>query len=399
MASTIALFTLTSSLHNAAELQANDMEFLNGIEQQGISFENLADNYALLSQHRQKVLYVRTGGTESIFKEIFPILDDDVLLLTSGRNNSLAASMEILSFLNQQGRRGEILHGSASHIAQRLHAHFEKPLQGHRAGVIGKPSDWLIASNPDVQALHQKLGMELEDIPIAHLIDKVVKLRAVGRHFPQLHEVPHTFIPVYQDALVIYTAIKEIIDEYRLSAVTLRCFDLLGAIGNTGCLALAMLNAEGIPASCEGDIPALVSMMLAQRIVGQTGFQANPAALHLDSGEMLFVHCTAPFNMLKSYGFDTHFESGIGIAIAGDLPEGPVTLFKVSGDLTRHFLAEGTLLRNQHQPNLCRTQVVIKPDDPTVITEYFLRQPIGNHHIIITGHHQKTLEEHLQKQL
>ena len=35
--------------------------------------------------------------------------------------------------------------------------------------------------------------------------------------------------------------------------MTVRCFDLLGRIGTTGCLALAILNAEGIPAACEGD--------------------------------------------------------------------------------------------------------------------------------------------------
>ena len=136
--------------------------------------------------------------------------------------------------------------------------------------------------------------------------------------------------------------------------------------------------------------PALLSMMISQAATGVTGFQANPARIDVNTGEMLFAHCTVPFNMVKDYCFDTHFESGIGVGIHGNLPEGAVTVFKVSGDLSRCFVAEGQLLRNQYEPNLCRTQVVLKlqPDD----ARYFLTDPIGNHHIIIPGHHAALLQ-------
>ena len=74
------------------------------------------------------------------------------------------------------------------------------------------------------------------------------------------------------------------------------------------------------------------------------------------------------------------------------MKEGPVTIFKVSGDLQRHFIAEGYLLRNQAKPDLCRTQQVIKLSDKHQ-TSYFLNHPIGNHHIIIPGHHKEILEK------
>ena len=63
---------------------------------------------------------MRTGGTEGLFKEIFPEMDGPVRILTSGKSNSLAASMEILSYLNMQGRSGEIIHGSVDYIADRI---------------------------------------------------------------------------------------------------------------------------------------------------------------------------------------------------------------------------------------------------------------------------------------
>ena len=92
---------------------------------------------------------------------------------------------------------------------------------------------------------------------------------------------------------------------------------------------------------------------------------------------------------------DTHFESGIGVGIRGYMKEGPVTIFKVAGDMSRHFIAEGTLVRNQAKPDLCRTQQVIELDDKGQ-TRYFLTQPIGNHHIIVPGHLKELLEEILK---
>lgn len=72
------------------------------------------------------------------------------------------------------------------------------------------------------------------------------------------------------------------------------------------------------------------------------------------------------------------------------MKEGPVTIFKVSGDLSRSFIAEGELVRNQAKADLCRTQQVIQLADKQ-LTNYFLTHPIGNHHIILPGHYGKLL--------
>ncbi len=135
--------------------------------------------------------------------------------------------------------------------------------------------------------------------------------------------------------------------------------------------------------------------MIARSLTGYSGFQANPASINPETGEVLFAHCTIPFNMVERYELDTHFESGIGVGIRGYMKEGPITLFKVSGDLERHFIAEGELIRNQADPNLCRTQQVIRLSDINKV-KYFLKNPIGNHHIVLAGHHQALLEEILK---
>ena len=102
---------------------------------------------------------------------------------------------------------------------------------------------------------------------------------------------------------------------------------------------------------------------------------------------MLLAHCTIPFNMVRRYSFNTHFESGIGIAVHGEMPEGDATVFKLSGDLSRAFCCGADLLENRYEGNLCRTQIVLKVKDAPsfVCRDYFLTGPIGNHHIVFSG--------------
>ena len=383
MKQTIAIYTLTSALHDEKAVSAVTREFLESI---GIDFELKGNDYSDYGTCGLSLIYVRTGGTEGLFKQLLPELQAKskrpFYLLTSGKSNSLAASMEILSYLRQHDIRGEIIHGSTAYIAQRIRllAAIEQAcsrLQGARLGIIGEPSDWLISSHADKKTVMERIGIELVDIPMQTLIDKVKACATVGE--------------AMAGAQMIYEALKEMVEAYRLSGFTLRCFDLLTAVKNTGCLALAKLNSEGYVAGCEGDVPAMLSMMIVRSLLGVSGFQANPSNINPETGEMLFAHCTIPFDMVERYEYDTHFESGIGVGIRGYMKEGPVTIFKMAGDLSRYFVAEGTLVRNQAKPDLCRTQQVISLDDKQQTT-YFLTQPIGNHHIIMPGHQKELIE-------
>ena len=390
----IAIYTLTSELHDEQAVDGVTREFLNSLD---VTFELKGSDYADYGTHSLDLIYVRTGGTEGIFKRLLPELqaksEHPIYLLTSGKSNSLAASMEILSYLRQNDFKGEIIHGDPDYISKRIkllakvrEAH--KSLKGCRLGIIGEPSDWLISSHADKDTVMRRLGISLINIPMQELLDilAVTPLRDTNEQAPA--DAIRNALPV---ANQIYDALKTIVEKHQLQGFTIRCFDLLTAVHNTGCLALAKLNAEGIVAGCEGDVPAMLSMKIAQSLLGVSGFQANPASINPMTGEMLFAHCTIPFNMVERYEFDTHFESGIGVGIRGYMKEGPVTIFKVSGNLSRSFVEEGELIRNQAKPDLCRTQQVIQLSHPSQAS-YFLTDPIGNHHIILPGHHKDLLE-------
>ncbi len=395
----ITLYTLTSPIHSAEVISRNSKSFLDSIEAaSGCHFHLIGEDFSHWDEKQLNMIFIRTGGTEGLFKEVLPQLKGHLILLTSGKSNSLAASMEILSYLRKKGRTGEIIHGSTEYIAakvktQTLIHEARLKLEGKRIGVIGKPSDWLISSTVNKADVKDKLGIDIIDLPITEVIEIYEQVgltdfpEEIARHFDS--KAPEKLRQYREGAFRLYLALDRMIQEYQLSGYTLRCFDLLSAVRNTGCLALAMHNARGIPACCEGDIPALLTMMIGNALTGVSGFQANPSRIDPDSGQLTFAHCTVPLNMVESFRYDTHFESGIGVAIEGELPAGPVTLAKVSGELNRSWFMNAELLENLHEKDLCRTQVILKAPEAG---KYFLNDPIGNHHLIFPGHYAEAFE-------
>ena len=373
----IGIYTLASALHDAEGVNNLTQEFLSTLH---LEYELKGADFSDYGSHALDVIYICTGGTEGIFKAMLPELRQrsarPVYLLASGNSNSLAASMEILSYLRQNNINGEIVHGDAEYVNYRLRlleqsGEAKQKLNGCRLGIIGKPSDWLIASQADRNVVKERLGIELIDISIQELFDDLPSNNS------------------------IYAALEKIIEDHQLQGFTLRCFDLINRLHDTGCLSLARLNAAGYVAGCEGDVPAMLSMAIVRALFGVSGFMANPATINPETGELLFAHCTIPLDMVERYELDTHFESGLGTGIRGFMKEGPVTVFKVSGDLKRYFIAEGRLVKNLALPNMCRTQQVIQLSDRTQ-AHYFLNDPIGNHHIILPGHHREEIEELLK---
>ncbi len=346
----------------------------------------LADDFALL--------YVASGGSEGFFLEVFDQLKArHCYILTSGDSNSLAASMEILSFLKKHGGSGEILHGDLEQIACRIRAlknahRARAALRGKKLGCIGKPSDWLIASEYSPKAMMDKLGLGFQSIEIDELLAEIAKESYPENEYTALFKEQRFDKAEIEKALYVYGAFKRLVEKYGLCGVTVRCFDLLDTVKTTGCLGLSILNAEGIYGGCEGDVPALLSMAVLGALTGEPLFMCNPSRFDTRAGTAVFAHCTIPVTMLGSFTLNTHFESGIGVAVQGRFEEGDVTLFKCEGDLSRFHAQEGTIVDMPWSDMLCRTQIKVKLDD----FSYFLTDPINNHHILCRGRHAADAE-------
>lgn len=353
------------------------------------------------------MVLVGSGGVEEMVKANIDRLPPYVMLIADGLKNSLAASLEILSWMRQNGRHGRVLHGPTDFIMHGIddYALAQKTvneLKGKRVGVIGKPSGWLIASNVDYAAMHERWGIEMVDVSL----DEIVKgYEAIGDN--EVQDLADEFInkavgilePSRDEvvkAMRLYRSVKGIVERYRLDAFTLNCFDLIPTTHTTGCVALALLNQEGIPAGCEGDEQTLLTMLAVQVATGEMTFMANPSKI-LDNTahEMVFAHCTIAPAMADRYIVRDHYESLSGVAVEGVFDPMDMTVVKCGGaGMERYFISRARLLECTTNPNMCRTQLHLRLDEPL---DYFLGRSIGNHHVIVRGDHVKKLETILQQ--
>ena len=350
------------------------------------------------------IIFIATGGVERLVMQCFESLPRPAIILADGMQNSLAAALEISSWLRGRGMKSEILHGDFMSIVQRiqvLYTNFkaQRSLVGLRIGVIGTPSSWLIASNVDYLLAKRRWGIEYLDIPLERIYDVYDRIKdnevgascaAVASQALACREgTPEDMIK----AMRLYRAIKRICKEEKLSAVTVNCFKLIERTGTIGCLALAMLNDEGIIAGCEGDLQSVFTLLVAKALTGKVGFMANPSMINARNNEIILAHCTIGMKQTERYIIRNHFETESGIGIQGLLPEGDVTIVKCGGEcLDEYYLSTGTLTENTNYINMCRTQVRVKMNTPA---DYFLKNPLGNHHILLQGNYENSLNEFL----
>jgi L-fucose isomerase, C-terminal domain len=265
---------------------------------------------------------------------------------------------------------------------------------------VGYSSPWLVASNVDYLLARRRWGIEFIDIPMEEVYCLFYQIKDddigyeasvfANRAIACREGTPEDLLK----AMRLYQAVKIICEKKKLDAVTLSCFSLIEKLGTTGCLALALLNDEGIPAGCEGDLQSIFTLLIAKTLTGQAGFMANPAFINDDLNEIVMAHCTIATKMVDQFIIRNHFETETGIAIQGILHPGGITMIKCAGEcLDEYFVSTGQLIENTNYINACRTQARIKLDKSV---DYFMRNPLGNHHIILMGDHEKVIHEFMQ---
>ena len=401
----INLITFASILHKQASIRSSHEVILTELEKYfTVNFIDYQD-IDKLTPNDFSILFIATGGVERLVIQHFESLPRPAILLADGMQNSLAAALEISSWLRGRGMRSEILHGELSEIIKRifvLYSNFkaQRSLVGMRIGVMGTPSNWLIASNVDYLLAKRRWGIEYIDVPLNRVYeyyeqitdDEVGEACAslAGKALACREATPEDMIK----AMRLYHAIKRIVEEDKLSAITLSCFRLIEQTGTTGCLALALLNDEGIIAGCEGDLQSIFSMLAVKVLTGKSTFMANPSMINARTNEVILAHCTVGIAQTEKFIIRNHFETESGIGIQGILPTGDVTIVKCGSEcLDEYYLSTGTLTENTNYINMCRTQVRVKLHSPA---EYFLKNPLGNHHIMLHGNYETMLDEFLQ---
>ena len=374
----------------------------------------LADRILPHEKHHKTVCFIATGGTEEVFHNFVESLPRPVLLLSDGLHNSFAASFEIRSYLTRLGIENHLVNAPLdynpeffTYLEEVLFSPEEtadrttpaeplpkfpkslmKAFDRKRIGLIGGASAWLIASDIDRKEVEETYGVKFVDIPLTELEEDFA---AVTDEDPLCEKITGQMQGYLSgdrkpgdllEAARMYAALKKLCADNELNSLTLKCFGILDSCRTTSCLALALLNDEGIISGCEGDIPALWTMMYVNYAFGQPAFMANPSSSNRKELTIDFAHCTIPLAMVHGYRLPSHFESNSGIGIAGSVPSGRYRIVKIFGkNLDQYYETTGDLLMNTTIPQRCRTQIRFRFNSPEEF-DRFMSVSKGNHIIL-----------------
>ena len=386
---------LFSALEMAGELKITEPE----------NFENSSN-----SDDRMVICFIATGGTEEQFLKVAHKLPSPVLILSDGYHNSLAASFEIVTWLKKRDLRHKFINvplsfenldivsefdnaaeycsevKSQDTMSTDLQSIYDNPavqdtLYKSRVGLIGGASSWLISSGIDKDYVTDKHGVTFIDIDIKEVIHNYNSL--LDSDIPDYGITANSKDPEVRKALKMTKVLENICTKYSLTALTIKCFDLLNSSKTTSCLALGILNDRGIVSGCEGDIPALWTMIIGKALHNSSTFMSNPSSASKKELSIDFAHCTIPLSLVKSYTLPTHFESNIGIGVAGLLPICEYSVMKIGGErLDQLYKIDGFICENTNILQRCRTQIKFKFSSQSDYNAFFANR-LGNHVVII----------------
>ena len=353
-----------------------------------------------------KMAFIGSGGVEGTVIRNFSILPYPITLLTDGVGNSLAAALEIAAWVRFKDMKVNIIHGDIETMIEKVLIHHQafaakRALKGKKIGVIGTPSSWLVASHVDYLLAGQRWGVSFQDFSLREVVKRFksttddeigVEASLVATH---CHSCTETTPENLLRAMRLYKAIRNICTDNQLDAVTFSCFSLINELKTTGCLALSLLNEEGIPAGNEGDLQSIMTLLMTKELTHSPGFIANPTFINEKRNEVSLAHCTISPSMTDKFILRPYEDTGVGISVQGTMPTGDVTLFKCGGEcLDEYFASSGYLIENIEDTKEHRTQIKVKLEEPV---RYFLKNPLGNHHIIIRGNHTNAIKEFMDQ--
>jgi L-fucose isomerase-like protein len=365
-----------------------------------ISYKNISAEH-FSDDSKVYIPFIASGGCEEIFQSFGFTLPLPLFFLFDEQHNSLPAALELATYFSQGKLNTPLIYSErelSEELVEQLHRMqlTVRKLRKTRVALFGDTSPWLLSSGIDSDAVTRMLGVRFQEIEIESLAESFKHLTNLSRENQQLcrtilknsKELKNCSNQDVYNAVRMYQVMDEMMVYHSCNALAVKCFDLIDNCRTTACLALSLFNRAGIPAACEGDVPSLLTMMIASGLTQTPVFMANPVNYDRSQNTIEMAHCTIPLSMIERYSLNTHFESGISVAVQGDIAPGEYfTAVKwLGGKLQRFFVSEGISLEADHYDNRCRTQLKLRLTEPV---DSFLDKAIANHLLLVKGRHSR----------
>ena len=202
-----------------------------------------------------------------------------------------AEGHKVLLPLTREEIREQIFLMAAKHRIERTRA----LLVGSRFG-----SPFVLTSLADFGVALRSLGVRIQSCEPARLMEKYES--AQEAQVAQLvaewsQEAEGILGPKDEDlrkSARFYLAVRGVLEEYGARACALNCIPLVENLAGTPCMALVRLNDEGIPAACEGDLTALMTMIFLERLADRPTFMGNIVHANPRENVIDVNHCVLP---------------------------------------------------------------------------------------------------------
>ena len=197
----------------------------------------------------------------------------------------------------------------------------------------------------------------------------------------------------------IYLALKRLVEEHDVDAVTVDCLNLVyaGKLPAYPCLAFLQFNNDGLTATCEADIDSTATMLLLRYLTGRPSFVSDPV-LDQATQQIVYAHCVAPTRVYglgkpaAPYIIRSHAEDRSGASVQALLPLGEVVT-TVKLNLREEAIAVHTAVTtaNVEEEKACRTKLAARADVDAILENWNVKVDFGWHRVTVYGDWRRQL--------
>ncbi len=276
----------------------------------------------------------------------------------------------------------------------------------------GAPSqyleEWEITG--DLELAETKLGVHFESVPTDelvaryHALDEADKMEAshlaqtlIDNASPQRKRgmPPAPYAGEIVKAMELYVAMRQFVESREADAVTITCGPWIhGSDLPTPCVALMRFQEQGLPAACQGDIDALLTMVMVKRATGWTSFMggAVKAQGHLGISHCVLCRSMSGPDREQAYVISNYHGRKESPTVWVDVPVGEtVTIARLTRNLERLLLLKAEVIANQGGNDRCRNTLVVDVPDRERVFDAV--KGIQNHYVVAFGDHTQSLTE------
>lgn len=212
---------------------------------------------------------------------------------------ALCGTQQLTCFLKQLERPYECVFGEIGDPRSQNRAKvflraaaLRSRLRRARIGLAGQRIGGMTHTSPNEFMLKKAIGPRVVPLDLPRLLERAAEIpEETSRSLWQEVCARAGSCQVSEedglDSMRIYVAVRELVTEHRLAALTIGCYPhLMGRV----CLASSLLADEGVPLACEGDVNGAVGQLLLHLLTGEPTHNTdwlNPLA----DGTVIFTHC------------------------------------------------------------------------------------------------------------